>query len=319
MPIIWNKFRFYKGTVGDEHSALVRLLKSSSAFWKAYVHFFKINGKKESNIKALKPIMRKIKKATKKLPFFKKKQEKILLNIKEEFKKSLKDVSEMSKDMENVLLDDDLLLYRAMLQLYEIYMHLKKIKHVPERFLNSSLHNLRVIMHHMYHVQHHAWVLSKAHSRHRIKLADLTFVGTPRERKKIRRQVIELDHLVNRIEPIKKIIEDMKIAKSHKEHEILHMSMHNILHLYHKEVSDIAYILHEAHVLSKRTDNMFDALKKELADIDDVELNSILTRFQKIFKEIHDVLETQARRETQEMAQIVAKIEEDKISYRAVA
>jgi hypothetical protein len=311
MSIYWRPFRLYKGRVAWEHGLLVEMLRNTEGFWDAYTDLLALNGKRESDIKELHHVMKQLGLTPNlEMKDSELRKRRALLKLDADLSASLKRLNDMFSKMRMVIIDDETLMYSVLDNLRTIYLKSAHIEHLPDYMLHGIQDALYGLMKHMAHVQEHAWVISKAHSRGAFKFAELTIVSSRGERRRIRRQTIELDHIRNRIAPLQAYIEHLRIVKSHDDIHELHEKMTELLHLYHEELTDLSHILHEADILVRRTEMLFKAIEHEAHSLGikniENDVHSYAEKFHKILLRIED----QARRETREMYQLLERLPE---------
>jgi hypothetical protein len=309
MPIHLNPFRLYKGRVCLNHGILVEMLRCTQKFWVAYQQLLEINSKKESNIKDLNTLMKKMELTPKdKGKITLKKRLKAQAEITKNFDDGINELDTMSKNLTRIIYDDETFLYRAVKQLRGLYLKFGKIKHVPDHMRNSALRNFHALLVKMNKFQEHTWVIAKAHARERFKIAEVSIFTTRSKRRHIRKDTIELDHICNRIEPLKEKIEAMRIIRTHEDLHRLHKEIHSILDLYHLEIEDVEEIMRESEILIKRTEKLFKAIEHEATSLGFKKLKKKVQNFAKKFRKLLKNIETQARRERLEIDHIVSAL-----------
>ncbi len=309
MVLHFNKSRLYKGTVGVSHGVLVELLRHTRHFWDSYKDLLRVNGKEQSDSKELRKVMKALVKKPRKKKTSVMKKEKILQRIEKEFDQGLEDLNSMFENLDELTMDDETLLFRAMMDLVELYSKVSDLKHLPEHMHHEMLDHLYKVMEHIDHMQHHTWVLSKAHARGYMKVEEVDLLTSRAERRRLRRQTIELDHLLNRLYPLQEWVMRLGQVKTQDEIKELHKRIVELLKLYHSEISDIHHILHEAHVFVRRTDKLFNSMEKEAEEIGQDSLKEKVHEYGDIFHEIHSRFEEQARREALDINKLLKKCE----------
>jgi len=308
MAIHWRPFRPYAGRICLTHGLLVEMLRNTQVFWEAYKEILQLNGKTASSNKVLKKMMEQMGLSPKKKRYSPKKAKKLIMNIETDFVAALNNSELMFQSLNIIASNDETLLYRSMTELSKLYHHISMIKHVPDYMILGLLEKLHALMHRMHEVQHHTWVMSKAHARGRVKLEELTILSTRAERRKIRMQTIEIDHLRSRIGRLKSWVLDLNIARSHDDIHRLHTSMTQLLHSYHNEIDDLDKILKELHVLTRRTELLFEELSKEAEAADLERLKKNIEKYSRKFKKIRKGFENYARREFRDMDKILKRL-----------
>ncbi|MBW2967683.1 hypothetical protein KY362_04300 [Candidatus Woesearchaeota archaeon] len=325
MPIHTNPFRLYSSRICVNHGLLVEILRSSQRFWVAYKHLLEINGKRESDVKDLKVLMEKMGLEPKKRSRIRKDASKdrvvhrrtkrmlhhLRHNVEDELRQGFHDIEEMFHSLDRILLDDETLLFRAFKEVRLLYLKVMvrypKADHVSEHLTHSVLHSLHSLMHHMVEIQHHSWRVAKAHSRSFIRLDELTVQTNRAERRRIRQETIELDHLQQRIGPLRQKL--MTIPR-HPRQDItqsLQQESHELIENYKEEISNIKHILHESDVLIRRTEMLFRAIEKELEALGLHHLKGSMRDHARIFHRMHTKFESQARREYNHMSYMFRK------------
>ncbi|MFH1063694.1 MAG: hypothetical protein V1729_01290, partial [Candidatus Woesearchaeota archaeon] len=249
MPIHLNPFRPYSGRVQLTKGLLAEMLRNTVVFWEAYQELLQMNGKTESSNKDLKRIMEQMKLAPKAKSYSPKKTTKLVFELETSFVNALNSAEVMLKSLDRITANDETLLYRAMKELARIYLHVSKIKHIPEHMLQGTLTTIHSLMHRMYQVQHHTWIVSKAHSRGMMKVEEMTILSTRLERRRIRMQTIEIDHLRNIIDRLRGQVFSLHDARSQEDIYKFNDNIRALLKTYHTEIEDLEKILHELHIL----------------------------------------------------------------------
>ena len=318
MPIHLNPFRLYRGRLCLNHGLLVNILRSTQRFWIAYKHLLELNGKRQSSVKELRTVMDKMGLKTKK-KLSRKQSANALATVHVAFEEGLKDLENMFSSLNRIIRDDETFLFRAVKELKTLYLKFMKIGHIPDYMRNNVLYRLYALMEHMEEKQRHAWVVSKAHARGYVKLADISIFSTRTERRRIRRQTIELDHLRNRIEPLKNKIARLSRIRTHEQIHTLHSDIEKLIELYQKEITDLGHIMHEADVLIRRTENLFKAIEKEAEELNLKGLKRKVSTYSKKFRKLLLKIEKQARREYLDIDHIVKKLPQSAQKPKAVA
>ncbi|MFC1741823.1 hypothetical protein ACFL3V_04780 [Nanoarchaeota archaeon] len=306
MPIHLNPFRLYKGRVCLNHGLLVDILRSSQRFWVAYKDLLELNGKKESDVKELKEVMKKMGlKPNHKGKITTKKKLKVCDRVTKDFDVGLRELDNMMNNLARIILDDETFLYRAVKELRDLYIKFRHIKHLPDHMRHKTQHELHYLMEYMEKKQHHAWVISKAHSRGAFKFREVSILSERSQRRRIRRQTLELDHLRNRIEPLRDKIENLRSVRTHDDIHRLHNEITELLKLYHEEISDLSHIMHEADILIRRTEKLFHHIALEADHLEFKDLKKKVKKYDKRFHQLMRKIESQARRECIDLKKIV--------------
>ncbi|MBU2561224.1 MAG: hypothetical protein KKD17_02920 [Nanoarchaeota archaeon] len=306
MPILINPFRIHSGWVCWSHGLRVLILRNSQRFWVAYKELLELNGKKGSDIKELKEVMDKMGVVPKeKRRFTEKARVKVLTGVVKDFDDALSELDEMLRSLRDIMYADGTLLFRTVVELRKIYLKFSRIEHIPDHMRESVLQSIYSLLGHMREFQRHTWVVSKAHSRERVKVEELTLISSWGERRRIRTQTIELDHMRNRIEPLKEWVDRMGKVRTHEDIHALHEKITELLELYHEEVNHMKHIIHEAHVLTRRTEKLFKGIEHEADSLGAKAITKRVLAYSVKFHRIRDSLEKQSRREYFDIAHIV--------------
>ena len=304
MPVHTNPFRLYKGRLCLNHGLLVEILRCSQKFWISYKHLLDISGKRQSEVKDLQIIMQKMGIKTKKR-ISKRQMAKKTIYVAKAFKEGLKENEIMFNNLRQLILDDETFLYRAVKELIGLYDEFSRIDHLPDHMLHSTHGHFHALLKKMESMQNHAWLVSKAHARERVKIEELSILSTRSKRRHIRESTIELDHLRNNIEPLKEKIRRLKTIKTHEDIHMLHNDINEILKLYHTEIEDLEEIMHEGDILIRRTEKLFNAIRYEARSLRMSLIESNVAHYAKRFRRLLQSIETQARRETQDIRRLV--------------
>jgi hypothetical protein len=307
MAIHLNPFRLYKGRLCLNHGLIVEILRNTHFFLLAYKNLLEINGKRESDVKELKTIMKKAGIKTRKKISGKEKA-KLITEVAGLFSKSLEDIDKMLKSLKTIILDDETFLFRAVKEMRKLYMKFSRIKHIPEHMMINVHERFHKLMENMAEVQKHAWIISKAHARERVKLEEIEIFSTWVMRRRIRRQTIELDHIRNRIEPLTAKVEKLRFVKTHEDIHILHTDISELLRLYHEEMHDLKRIMHESDVIIRRTENLFKAIEREAEPLGMKILKKNIKSYSKKFRKLLLDIEKLSRREHLEISKIVKSL-----------
>jgi len=134
MVLHFNEAKAYKGTVAINvrNSLLVALMKHTRHFWQHYCDLLRVSGKEKSDSTELHKVMKELAMKPKKRKVNAKKKKKILQKIELDFDIGLKDLEESFENLEEVEESDETLLYRAMMDLVEIYDDIWAAHHLPE-------------------------------------------------------------------------------------------------------------------------------------------------------------------------------------------
>jgi hypothetical protein len=309
MPIYWKLLRLYSGRVALEHGLLVEILRSTENFWDLYTDLLTMNGKRESSVKELRDVMHKMGLVPKEdLKPTEEKKRRLLIKVNAEFSASLKRIEDMLSNLRMIVLDDETLMYRTLEELRGVYMTLGNIRHPPDYMLDSMLQGFYSLMHNMALAQEHAWNVSKAHSRGFMKVGEMTIISSRGERRRIRSQTIELNHIRNRIEPLREWVEKLRIVTSHEDIHLLNERITDLLALYTEELEDLKHILHEGDVLIHRTENLFKEIEHEAKQLHDRGIEKKIHEYSGKFHKLLVGIEAQARRETFDMDYIVKRL-----------
>jgi septation ring formation regulator EzrA len=308
MAIHLSPFRLYKGRICLNHGILVEILRCTYNFWNAYRMLLDLNGVRDSKVRELKKIMDKMGLKHKKVSD--KRKIKVVKDVLKDFSEGFSHIDNMLKSLEKIIRNDETFLFRAVKELKRLYLRFRKSRNpaMPEHLSYSIQHRFYSLISHMAETQHHAWVVSKAHSRDFIKLSELTIVSSRAERRRIRRQTLELDHLRNRIEPLKAKLSRLDKVRTQQQINTLHEEVDELLRLYHKEISDISHILHEADVLIRRTEKLFKALEHEAKQLGLPGLDKSVKKYSLRFKKLLKKIEDQARREFMDIKIMIKKL-----------
>jgi hypothetical protein len=308
MPLHLNPFRLYKGRLCLNHGLLVEILRHTQVFWDAYKDLLEINGKRQSDVKELRVVMQKMSLAPNGKKHEGKDRLRALSRIHREFDESIKFLEEMTKSLNMIVKDDETFMYRAAKELERIYLNVRRIEHLPDHLHHQVLHQLHALIDRIAKAQHHAWVVSKAHSRGFTKIGELSILSNRSERRRIREQTIELDHLRNRIEPLAEYVSHLKSFRTQEEIYRFHNNISLLLQDYNKEIADLVNILHEADILIKRTEEMFAEIEKEAESMALYSLKKKVSSHRKLLRSILLNIETQARRECADIDGIVRSL-----------
>ncbi|MBW2972598.1 hypothetical protein KY359_06180 [Candidatus Woesearchaeota archaeon] len=309
MAIIINPFRIHSGWVCHSHGLRVLMLRSSQRFWVAYKGLLELNSKRESDVKDLKLIMDKMGIVPKeKRRISEKLKNKVLLNVAKDFDSAMRELDEMFEGLSDITLADSTLMFKAVKELKKMYHHMLKVEHIPDYMRQHILNSMHSLMHLMKDVQYHTWLSSKAHSRERMKVNELTFISSRGERRRIRIQTLELDHMRDRIDPLKRWVMKLKKLKTHDDVHELHTKITELLEQYHEEVNHIRHILHESHVLTRRTEKLFKAIEHEANSLGSKVIAKMVLKYAVKFHSLHRKLEAQARREYFDIDHIVSAL-----------
>ncbi|NQU78240.1 hypothetical protein HQ545_00565 [Candidatus Woesearchaeota archaeon] len=321
MALQLNPVRLYSGRLCLNHGLLVDILRMTNKFWKAYQELLELNRKKKSDYDELHDIMEKMEKVPrKKVKITEPRIIKIRDRVVNDFDSAFLDLKVMTRSLSRIIEDDETFLFRTVQQLAHIYDNFRKLKNpaVPEnfnRFCLETQHNIYSLLKHLEHLQHHAWVVSKAHARDKIVVSELVISSNYRQKNKIRRETIELDHLRNKITPLSAHMETLKWVKNEEDVKELHAEVTELLELYHEEVEDLSSMLHEADVLIRRSEYMIKAIEEEAHNLN---LEKIVTRANKFSIKLRKLLrkiENQARREASDISILVNKLPTPKALY----
>ncbi|MBW2965233.1 hypothetical protein KY363_07285 [Candidatus Woesearchaeota archaeon] len=312
MPIHLNPFRLYSGRVCLNHGLAVEILRCSARFWSAYQHLLEVNGKRDSDVKDLRILMKKMDQTPKKVR--KKTEEEkhiVYARVKEDFAAGSKDIETMLKNLERIVRNDETFLYRYVKELRALYLKLRSASSnhsIPDHMLYSAQDHLFGLMRHMGKVQEHAWMVSKAHSRGFVKVADISILSSRREKIRIRQQTLELDHMRNRIEELKIRTSHLRRAKTQEDIKALHARMVELLGLYHEEMTHVQHILHESDVLIHRTEVLFRAIEREVHSLGFKDLKKKVSSHAASFHRLVYRIEKMARREHIDIQHLLSRV-----------
>jgi hypothetical protein len=310
MVLHFNRSRLYKGTVGVGHGVLVELLRHTRHFWKAYKEMLEINGNLKIEEKQLHKVMKQLKLVPEEneVPKKKKKKDKILEDIRQDFQAGLEELKKMFKNLDGLLIDDETLLYRAMEELEEIYAAVWKLEHLPEHRRAEILNHMYSLMHHISTLQRQTWTGAKAHARG-FRFTQVGEMSVVRSRKiwwRMKKQTIELDHILNLIEPLQRWV--VELRHINQEHiEKVQKRIVKLIKLYHQEITDLHHILHEAHIFTRRTELLFSEIKREAHTLGDKDLKKSVDEYSKMFHKIHKQFLEQAKREALDISIILKR------------
>lgn len=307
MAIHLNPFRLYKGRLCLNHGLVVEILRSTHSFLIAYNHLLEINGKRKSDVKELHTLMKKAGIKTRE-SISEKERDRLIAGLKKLFSESLENIDNMFKNLKTIIIDDETFLFRAVKQLKEVYLKFSRIKHIPEHMMLNVHERFHSLMDKMEDVQKHAWIVSKAHARERIKLEEIEIHSTYVLRRRIRKQTLELDHLRNRIEPLTEKIERLRQVTTHEDIHKLHDEISELLQLYREEMHDLHHIMHESDVIIKRTEKLFSAIESEAEHLGMKDLMRDIKKYAKKFKNLLGKIEDQARREHMDIKNLVKSL-----------
>lgn len=296
MAIHLDPFRLYHRRLCLNHGLVVEILRSTHSFLLAYKHLLEINGKRQSNVKEIRTLMDKAGLKPRE-NISAKEREKLIGHVLDLFTQSLKDMDDMFKSLKTIINDDETFLFRAIEELRKLYHEFSRISHIPDHMLLNVRERFLSLMHKMSDVQCHAWVISKAHSRNRIKIEEIEIYSTWVQRRRIRKHTIELDHIRNKIEPLAGKIDKLKVVKTHEDIHKLHEEIAELLNLYREEMHDLQHIMHEAEVIIRRTEKLFSAIEQEAETLKIKEIKRDVHNYAKKFSKLVTSIETQARRE----------------------
>ncbi len=309
MAIHLNPFRLFNSRICLNHGIIVEILRSSQVFWEAYKDLLEANFKRKSGIDDLNIVMKKMGLEPKEQKgTYEKDLKKLHSGIVESFDKALLDLDGMISNLNTIIRNDETLLFRAVEELRKIYLKFRFVQHIPHYMIAGIEQHIHSLLKHMAVKQKEAWVVSKAHSRGFTKLQDLTIVTSRGERRRIRQQTIELDHIRNRIEFLRDDVTNLSKVTEHEHVHRLHAEISELLKLYHDEITDLAEILHESDVLIRRTEQMFKEVSKEAEEIGFNDIKKKVDSYSHKFHKIMLAIETQARRESMDIDKIVAHL-----------
>lgn len=319
---IRHPFRHYR-RLCSRHGILVENLRWSQTMWVAYRALLELNGKTKSDVQELRHIMGTInitpnerqaeknkRSSAKKLG---RKGRKLLKILSKEFDKMLDDLGKAEKGLETITENDETLLFRDMRALNQAHKKLSEAHNLPYRILHHNENNgpdaekgilphITSLMHQIYNVQHHAWLVSKAPARGQIKFETVfAIAGSRKLRRQIRRTTLGLDQLEERLKNINMLVEKLRRAKTQAEVEEAHRQFNNILLAYHHEIILLKEMYHAVHVLTHRTENLFHLIKQEAVHAGFKVLISQVNATERKFKKIHKSVMDQARRGMREM------------------
>ncbi len=308
MPIHLNPFRVYKGRICLNHGILVEILRCTAVFWDAYKDILEVNNKRKSHINDLHSTMKQMGIAPKKRrKITEKHKQEVLLRVTEDFRKGSKDINKMMGSLNNIVKDDETFLYRTVKELRKMYLNFRKLRNpaIPAHRLAHIQHQFYDLIERMEDIQHHTWIVSKAHSRGFTKLAELSIRSDFGVRYRIRRSTLELDHISNSIRPLRYKIRRLEHATNQDSIHKLDEDIRTILHLYHIEMSDLKLIMQEADILIRRTENLFKAIEHEAHILKVKELEKIVHKYAQKLNKLLRNIEKMARREYQDIKQIM--------------
>jgi hypothetical protein len=297
MDIHLNPFCLYKGRLVLNHGLLVEILRNSQVFWEAYGELLSIAGKRESDERELKVLMQKMNLAPKQRKVSAKDAKKTISRVEQEFDVSIAKIDEMFDSLKVIIIDDATFFYRAVERLEVLHRRVGRIQHIPEWIRLNIQNQIHSLVAHMAEEQQHAWHISKGHSRGFTKIDDLAIVTTRGERRRIRQQTLELDHIDGKIKPLMDKVWALSKSTSHEHIHTLHSEMVALLELYQNEITDLADITHEADVLVRRTENLFKAIGREAESLGIPSLKRKASSHGKKFNSLMLKIEAQARRE----------------------
>jgi hypothetical protein len=297
MPIHLNPFRLYKNNLCLNHGLLVDILRNSQIFWEAYGELLSIAGKRESDERELKVLMSKMSLAPKQRKVSEKDAKKIVARVEQEFDSSIAKIDEMFDSLKVIIIDDATFFYRAVERLEVLHRRVGRLRHIPEWMRLNIQNQIYSLVAHMAEKQQHAWHISKGHSRGFTKIDDLTIVTTRGERRRLRHNVLEMDHIDGKIKPLMEHVWALSKSTSHEHIHTLHSEMVSLLQLYQQEITDLADITHEADVLVRRTENLFKAIEREAGSLGIPALKGKAAHHGKKFNSLMLKIESQARRE----------------------
>jgi hypothetical protein len=323
---IRHPFRHYR-RLCSRHGILVEILRWSQTMWVAYKELLELNGNTKSEVQELRHIMGTIhitpnekqaeknkRNAAKKIG---RRGRKLLRSLSKEFDIMLDDLEKAERGLETITENDETLLFRDIRALYEACKKLSMMHHLPYRILHSNepdaekgmLPHIKGLMHEIYNVQHHAWIVAKAPARGQIKFENVfAIAGSRRLRRRIRRATLGLDQLEERLEKINRLVERAGKAKTQREIEEAHGQFNHILAAYHQEIMLLKEMYHAVHVLTHRTESLFHQIKQEAGQAGFKELISRVNAAEKRFGKIHRSVMNQARRGMAEMEGMINEV-----------
>jgi hypothetical protein len=222
---------------------------------------------------------------------------KIVARVEQEFDSSIANIDEMFDSLRAIIIDDATFFYRAVVGLEVIHRRVGRLRHIPDYMRLTIQQQIYSLVAHMAEEQQHAWNISKGHSRDFTKLSDLAIITTRGERRRIRHQTLELDQIEGKIRPLMDKVWALSRSTSHEHIHTLHSEMMGLLELYHKEITDLADITHEADVLVRRTENLFKAIEREAESLGIPSLKRKASSHGRKFNSLLLKIESQARRE----------------------
>jgi hypothetical protein len=315
------------------HGLAVEILRCTARFWRLYKHLLELNGQRKTDIKRLKKtgttgltatdandlkaIMGKMNlKPRKKLP--RRIRKSLKAKVAAEFTQGFKDIDDMFKNLSTIVQNDETFLYRAAKEIRKLYLKTGRIKNpsIPYRYIHNSMTHFYSLMDQMRHTQHHAWVVAKAHARDFIKIQDLSILSTAAQRRRIRRRCIELEHIRERIAPLKTAIKRLRRAKTQGDINRFHNDLTEIITLYRLEIQDLKQILSETDVIIRRTEKLFKAIKHEAAELGMKEFSHLSGVYSKKPKKILRRIENRARREYFDINGMVKKLKSPEHYYQ---
>lgn len=307
MPIHLNPFKLYKNTLSVNHGILVDVMRNTQNFWEAYTDLLALNDKRQSEEAELRKIMDKMGLDPTKKKIDARQVSKIVSRIYTKFDKSLRDLKAMVNDLSKVITDDEVMMYRAVIQLRGLY---HKVYHteMPLSFKESVLRSIRSLLNRMMEIQRRTWNVSKAHSRGFGKIEELSVISTRGERHRIRVQTLELDHITNRIRPLNYYVDILKHLKTHEEMQHAHQKISELLSDYHLEISDLEHILHETDVLIRRSEKLFKAIERETESLKMNNITRLVRSYRNEFNRLLIKIEDQARRMNNDVHPMVTRL-----------
>jgi len=301
MTIHLSPWRLYKRVVQLNQGVLVEMLRNTQLFWKAYKELLQMRDKKKSDIKELNRLMQQMGVAPQEKKLYsERKKQKVVASIIQDFTLVTKNLEAMLQSMNIVISKDQIFFYKAFTEIEKMYWSIGKIEHLPEHMKSSVQQALHSILAKMVNKEYHASQIAKAHAKGFFKVSDIDISRTRREKKLIKRQTIELDHIRDRVEPMQEKIERMSYVKGEELHKLAE-EITEIIELYHKEIEDIGEIIHEADILVHRTEVMFKEVEKESAALGIPRVKEKTEECAKVFHKILGELSIQSGREYRDL------------------
>lgn len=298
----------------------------TTEFFEIYQDMLELNQKRQSSEKELQKLMQhlninsKREEAAKKIAAEKKAGKKVKKNKKKEKRKDTKK-QKLEIQKEQVRAETELLFDEAIEDLNLMFDQLKKVqysditlyyRHASElTTLSNRIRRARLnddikyeLRRHIYEIVkeitaliEHFWIVSKSQSRELIELEELTVVSTRGERRRIRMQTIELDHMEEKLSAIKKRFTRLIKTKDLQKAQELQESIMTLFNSYQRIIELLEKTMHESKILLRRTEKLFKAMKAEAKRLGWEKIIKKIDETEEKMRKIFLQIEAQMRRE----------------------